>query len=109
KDPVGQKKHVHGPAAAGACESCHSSHTAKFPKLLPAEGRDLCFSCHTDMKRQMGQVKFKHEAVEKDCADCHDAHASDYTMQVKQPPLELCTSCHAAEKKAATEAKVKHS
>jgi predicted CXXCH cytochrome family protein len=109
QDPVGSKSHVHGPVAAGACDSCHAGHSSKFPKLLPAQGRDLCLTCHNEMKTQMAKVKFTHKAVEGDCNDCHDAHASNFTMQIKKAPLDLCTSCHEKQKNAAINATFKHS
>ena len=111
KDPVGDKTHIHGPVAAGACDSCHSAHTSKFPKLLAAQGRDLCLTCHNEMKTQMAKVKFMHKAVEGDCNNCHDPHASNYTMQIKQEPVALCTSCHEHDKikQAAMNATFKHS
>lgn len=107
----GKMKNVHGPVAAGACIACHPAHAAPYPKLLVAEGKDLCFVCHQEMKTQMANVAFQHEAVKADCITCHDAHASDFPMQTKLPPLELCTSCHEHEpiKTAALSAKNKHS
>jgi predicted CXXCH cytochrome family protein len=111
KSVTAGKQMIHGPAAAGACASCHQSHASQFPKLLTAEGRELCLSCHTEMKTQMTQVKFTHKAVEQDCTKCHDAHASNFPKQINSAPLEMCTSCHEHEKikHDATAAKHKHS
>jgi predicted CXXCH cytochrome family protein len=111
QDVMANKKVVHGPAAAGACGSCHMAHASQYPKLLVAQGRDLCLSCHTEMKNQMKTVKFTHKAVEQDCVSCHDAHASNYPKQIKLPPAELCTSCHEHDKikQAAMDSKHKHS
>ncbi|WP_428939542.1 cytochrome c3 family protein [Fontivita pretiosa] len=111
KDVVAGRKTLHGPAAAGACGSCHQSHAAPFPKLLPAQGPDLCLSCHTEMKTQMTQVKFTHKAVEQNCTNCHDPHASDFPRQIRQSPFEMCTSCHEHEKikRDATQSRYKHS
>jgi predicted CXXCH cytochrome family protein len=109
KDNISGMSHVHGPIAAGACDSCHSSHSSKFAKLLPAQGRDLCLSCHAEMKTQMASAKFIHKAVEGNCSDCHDPHASNYTMQIKKDPLTLCSSCHEKQKTAAMNATFKHS
>lgn len=106
---VGEKKFVHGPVAAGACDSCHTSHTSEFPKLLNVERKDVCLTCHADMKNQMAKVKFPHKAVEQDCMGCHDPHASDFTMQIKQKPVDLCVSCHEPVKQDAMNAKYKHS
>ena len=85
-DLVGGRSHVHGPAAAGACEACHQAHAAPLPKLLVREGRELCLSCHTQMQKQLGQVRFTHQAVQAECTSCHDPHASNYPMQTLQPP-----------------------
>ncbi|HVT88698.1 MAG TPA: cytochrome c3 family protein [Tepidisphaeraceae bacterium] len=105
------KKMIHGPAAAGACDSCHQAHASPNPKLLVAQGRDLCLTCHTEMKNQMANVKFTHKAVQQDCTNCHDPHASNFPKQTKQAPLDLCTSCHEHDKikRDATEATFKHS
>ena len=109
KDVMAGKKFKHGPAAAGACGSCHKAHTSKLPKLLIAQGNELCFGCHSEMKSQMKKVKFVHKAVEGDCTKCHDPHASNYTKQTTQPAVQLCTACHQDVKKATTTAKYKHS
>ncbi len=108
KSPIGDNKHVHGPVAAGACDSCHTAHGGAQKNLLTAEGKSLCYACHTEMKAQLAQVKFPHKAVEQDCTACHDPHASNYTMMVKQAPVALCTSCHEKQKKSIEQAKVKH-
>ena len=109
KNVIAGKSHVHGPAAAGACGACHQAHVSKYPKLLVAQGRDLCLGCHAEMKRQIDQAKIKHKAVEGDCLNCHDAHASNYTMQTLEPPVQLCTSkCHQKVKASALDSKYKH-
>lgn len=105
------KSKIHGPVAAGACESCHKAHSSNNAKLLVATGRDLCFTCHTEMREQMKTAKVVHKAVEQDCVTCHDPHASDFTMQTRKAPLELCTSCHEHEqiRMAANDFAHKHS
>jgi predicted CXXCH cytochrome family protein len=101
---------IHGPVAAGACGSCHKAHGSQYPKLLVATGTQLCFTCHTEMKQQLVEAKFKHKAVEQDCTNCHDPHASNYPKQIKKPPAQLCTSCHEHDKikTAAVDSKFKH-
>jgi len=98
QDPTAGKSKIHGPVAAAACGSCHQAHASKNPKLLVATGRDLCFTCHVEMKAQMARVQFKHKAVEQDCITCHDPHASNYPMQTRDPPVQLCTNCHEHDK-----------
>ena len=112
KDVIGDKKVVHGPVAAGACEACHKPHTAQYPKLLIAEGRQLCLTCHKEMSEQMKKVQVVHRPVaDGECSQCHDPHASDFPKQIKAAPLQLCTSCHEHEKikTQATESAHKHS
>jgi len=111
KDVTAGKTKIHGPVAAAACGSCHQAHASKYPKLLVATGRELCFTCHVEMKAQMARVQFKHKAVEQDCITCHDPHASNYPMQTREAPVQLCTSCHEHDKikQAALSATNKHS
>jgi predicted CXXCH cytochrome family protein len=111
KDVTADRKMIHGPAAAGACGACHVAHASQYPKLLVGEGRELCLSCHTEMKNQMKTVKFTHKAVEQECTNCHEPHASNFAKQIKQAPFDLCTSCHEHDKikAAASDAKFKHS
>jgi predicted CXXCH cytochrome family protein len=101
-------KYVHGPVASGACDSCHTSHKSNFKKLLNTEGNDLCFQCHGEMRRQLGEAKVKHKAVEGSCLNCHDAHASNFVMQTKKPAKELCLSCHEKNLKDALSSKYVH-
>jgi predicted CXXCH cytochrome family protein len=112
KDMTDGKKFVHGPVAAGACEACHQPHASQNPKLLVAQGKDLCFGCHKEMADQMKAARVTHKPVmEGECSQCHDPHASDYVKQTRLPPVQLCTSCHEHDtiKKLATESKYKHS
>ncbi len=51
------RKQAHGPVASGNCAACHNSHTSDFPKLLVAEGPDLCLGCHKEMAQQLQTVK----------------------------------------------------
>jgi predicted CXXCH cytochrome family protein len=112
KDVIGGKKFLHGPVAAGACQACHKPHASPNKKLLVAEGKALCLTCHKEMGDQLKQVKVVHKPVaEGECSQCHDPHASDYAMQIKKPAFELCTGCHQHDpiRKAATESAHKHS
>lgn len=109
-DVTGEMKAVHGPVAAGACGACHTPHQSDNEKLLLRTGRDMCFSCHGQMKMQFESVQVQHEPVERDCTECHDAHASDWPMMVKTEPLKLCTEeCHEDVKKSVYDARYKHS
>jgi predicted CXXCH cytochrome family protein len=110
RDVTQGRKHLHGPVASGSCLACHGAHRSSFPKLLAAEGKDLCLSCHDQMQHQMETVKVVHKPVQDgDCRQCHETHASDHKMQLKQEPLQLCQSCHEPVKNLLASAPVKHS
>ena len=110
QDVVGQAKHVHGPVAAGACGACHEPHMSQNKNLLTLTGRDLCVSCHRELKRQLDEMPVKHEPVQTECQSCHDPHASNFPMVIRAEPAKLCTdTCHADVKKAVSEATHKHS
>ena len=110
QDVIRGREAVHGPVAAGACGACHAPHASNRPKLLVAEGRELCLGCHREMEVQMDSVQFAHEPVKEACTSCHDAHASDHRMMLRQAAGQLCTTaCHEDVAKAVAEATYKHS
>lgn len=102
------RKHVHGPVGKGECSSCHTSHASRFPKLLYAEGDNLCLSCHKDFENQLTAARFQHKALKEGCAKCHESHASNIPKQLKQPIVQMCTSCHEKVAKDAAQARYKH-
>lgn len=109
KDVTGKREHLHGPVASGSCTACHNSHTADHPKLLVAEGRELCLGCHEQMAASLKTAKTIHKPMEGDCNQCHEVHASNFPMQLKAAPLDLCESCHKETKAQIATAKFKHS
>jgi DmsE family decaheme c-type cytochrome len=60
-----------------ACTSCHSIHASTAPKYLlaRAQQRDLCYSCHLDVKAQF-EMPYRHRVNEGalQCTDCHNPH-----------------------------------
>ena len=74
-DNITEKKPLlHGPVEAGQCGSCHKPHGAKEPKLLLAQGTDLCLGCHDQDDVYAGA---HHDITNRlDCLQCHDAHGS---------------------------------
>jgi predicted CXXCH cytochrome family protein len=109
EDVIHKRTHLHGPVANGSCAACHLAHRSEHPKLLMAEGRTLCVSCHEQMDKDLKTAKFVHKPVNEDCQKCHEVHASNYAMQLKESPLALCTSCHKDVKTLAESAPHKHS
>jgi predicted CXXCH cytochrome family protein len=110
KDLTKDKPILHGPVGAGSCTACHNAHSADLPKLLVAQGRDLCLSCHEQMAVAIRDSKVIHKPVATgDCTQCHEVHASAQPMQLKLATVELCESCHKPIKEAAANARFKHS
>ncbi len=108
-----KKDYVHGPSATD-CMACHESNGQEHPATgnagftLKAEGKDLCFSCHTDVSAQL-DLKYKHAPVKQgDCVGCHDPHSSDSPKMVADTSPTLCFLCHEDKQKAQTEAAVVH-
>ncbi len=87
-------KYVHGPAAVWSCLSCHDRkgepvYSVKTPDT------DLCFTCHTEQKKEWNAKKYTHGPVTLGkCAICHSPHATDNQFNLLKPSWDLCTTCH---------------
>ncbi len=90
-----------------ACTNCHSIHRSPAPKyLLAKQQRDLCYSCHLEVKAQFS-MPFRHRVDEgvMQCTDCHNPHgAFNPTWRMAGRPRlvadsfgndESCLKCHA--------------
>lgn len=89
------------------CANCHSIHKSATPKhLLAHQQKDLCYTCHTDVKAQFS-MPFKHRVNEGtvQCSDCHNPHGAPApTWRMGQRPRmqqhaqaneQSCVQCHA--------------
>ncbi len=94
EDMTGAHDQVHGPASVGACGACHEPHTADLPKLLNAEGRDLCLNCHIRTGLEIDTQPVVHAPALGDCRVCHDPHATDTPSLLLQEAQALCEECH---------------
>ncbi|PLX18531.1 MAG: hypothetical protein C0599_12170 [Salinivirgaceae bacterium] len=68
-------KFVHGPVAAGYCNTCHSVHSGGEGVALRRQGQQLCLYCH-----DKGQVmkNENHEGIEDfACTECHNPHGGE--------------------------------
>jgi len=89
--------------------ACHNAHSSDVPKLLVAEGRELCITCHDQTATALKTAKSVHKPMEGNCQQCHEVHASNFKNQLKAEPAELCVSCHKEVKEQIANAKFKHS
>lgn len=75
-------RHLHGPAAVGACTVCHLPHESSNPALLRKSLGQICISCH--IEERLAQVMHE-RVIEHDmfCFDCHDPHGSNLRFFLK--------------------------
>lgn len=98
---------VHKPVEQ-SCTACHRAHTSDHAKLLSAEPRALCLTCHESVAHTVETAKFPHQPAQGDCLECHRPHASDHAKQLKNEPEQLCGSCHEGILQIATSASHPH-
>jgi predicted CXXCH cytochrome family protein len=104
-----KKQNVHGPVAMGACILCHEPHSSWKPKLLVAQGIELCITCHEEKNWLDIQSRHIHPPLEDDCVLCHDPHSSDLPWHLLDEPRKLCVTCHGEIEKLIVESRVIHS
>ncbi|MCX7991624.1 MAG: cytochrome c3 family protein [Proteobacteria bacterium] len=88
------RKYVHGPAGSGDCDVCHSfSEVNGYKYSLKEDIENICFECHSDMKKD--NFKYLHGPFAVgNCNLCHNVHSSDYPQQLLFSVNELCKTCH---------------
>jgi predicted CXXCH cytochrome family protein len=89
-----KKRYLHGPVAMGACILCHEPHSSWKPKLLVAQGNELCITCHKEKIDYDRQARHFHPPLDGDCVLCHDPHSSDLPDHILAEPRKLCVTCH---------------
>lgn len=104
---------LHGPTATD-CTSCHEANGQKHPQedvagfALFAEGAELCYACHTNLKEK-NDVKYVHKPVKNgECATCHEVHSSNNQNLVFAKAPDLCFFCHSDFDKDREQAKSVH-
>lgn len=92
------RKHVHGPAGALQCASCHSMQVKNGVKYaVSSDDAALCGSCHKRQEEAFAKNKKLHGPVDAGlCLPCHDPHASDQPAQLVDKVNVLCLNCHEA-------------
>lgn len=108
-------KRPHAALETGGCSACHTPHASDQNSLLKKPMKELCSSCHKEMKAEL-QSQFPHGPVKlSQCQGCHDPHGATNPNILKTffPPgfynpykdglYALCFNCH--KKDIALEAK----
>jgi len=67
-------RYPHGPAASGACLSCHDPHGSRYAALLVGDPDSLCLRCHD---RELVATIEGHGDLQGGCATCHNPHGSE--------------------------------
>jgi DmsE family decaheme c-type cytochrome len=90
-----QHKTKHPPAEE-SCTACHdySEDGDKAEVKQVIEGRELCFTCHTDKQEDLTTKSSRHPPAEESCTACHDPHSSDSERMLKADVPDLCLTCH---------------
>lgn len=88
-------KYEHGPAAAGACTTCHNPHGSSQEAFLHTPLQQLCLGCHEDFATDMKKAAFIHSAIgDRDCSACHQPHSSGFPYLLKGETSASCFECH---------------
>ncbi len=66
----------HGPAAVGACLTCHLPHSSQYPSLLKKSKDQICLICHKEPRLAQG-LHSAAQAKVMVCTDCHNPHAGN--------------------------------
>ncbi|QXE85607.1 cytochrome c3 family protein [Geomonas nitrogeniifigens] len=102
-----KKPNVHTPVKKGDCTGCHNPHTSDFKKLLSAEPKKICSTCHPSVAPK--DAKSVHKVVaDGECLKCHDPHSSMVKNNLLKPGNELCLDCHKSLSGRIAKAKVQH-
>jgi predicted CXXCH cytochrome family protein len=88
-----KKSFVHTPLKKGDCTGCHNPHSSSHGKLLAADNKQICSSCHGAIIPSSTMSTHK-VVVEGECMKCHDPHSSMSKDNLLKPGNELCFDCH---------------
>jgi predicted CXXCH cytochrome family protein len=94
-----KKDILHGPTATD-CTSCHEPNGKEHPVedvsafTYFAEGAELCYSCHTELKEEHS-LKYVHKPTKNgECTQCHEVHSSNDPQLLFTQGADLCFFCH---------------
>ncbi|TLN27260.1 redoxin domain-containing protein, partial [bacterium] len=89
-----EEKFVHGPIPVGGCPACHDFKSKPHRYSLTAEGSDLCFTCHGDVKSKFEKSAVHGPVAMGLCVVCHNPHSAPYKFQLRASQSSLCLGCH---------------
>lgn len=94
-----ESRYLHAPVVAGFCRLCHDPHGSRYPFLLVAAPRDMCFYCHNpeDVARNKA-----HDDAQAPCTQCHNPHADNRFFLRVAAPTEPATPAEPAAPAAPT-------
>lgn len=102
------RKFVHTPLKNKDCSGCHNPHTSKHGKLLAADAKSMCATCHNSMI--VANAKSVHKVVaDGGCMKCHDPHSAAIKDNLLKEGRQLCVSCHKKLGEKLAKNKFKHS
>lgn len=86
-----------------SCLDCHSVHSAASPEKLLAKAadRELCLSCHSDVRKAQFQrsthlIRNAWGESRMSCVQCHNPHGSTGEKLLQKATVnETCYQCHA--------------
>lgn len=81
---------VPGEPGSGRCSMCHMPHAGLYQRRFIAEGRNLCFTCHDELKPNF--VSSRHDKL--DCTNCHRIHNAPGVPILRRHNPEVCARCH---------------
>ena len=93
KELTGQR-FVHGPITIGGCAPCHQFDSRPNRYEVIAQGQDLCFKCHEEMRKTLIRSYLHGPMSAGLCTICHSPHGSSEKYQVRRYVGDLCVMCH---------------
>lgn len=84
---------LHTPLKRGDCTGCHNPHASAHGKMLAADVKEVCFTCH--QKLLPAKPLSTHKVVaDGECSKCHDPHGAANQNNLLKVGKDLCLGCH---------------
>ena len=99
---LANQTYVHGPIPVGGCGPCHDFSSKPHKYELVAQGSDLCFTCHEDIRDKFAKALLHGPVAVGLCVVCHSPHGTSFKYQIRMSQSDLCLGCHENMKPKAT-------